>query len=139
VRAKLGSIYRRRKRQTDGTVSTLPVWWIKYYRNGRALRESSHSEDYAEAQRLLKKRQGEIVTGKFVGLGVERICVSKLFDDVVQDYELNRRKSSAQLLSRLRNHLRPAFGTIKAAELSTGHIRRYVAERLKKGATNATI
>jgi len=102
VRAKLGSIYRRTKKHPDGTVTTLPVWWIKYYRNGQAFRESSHSEDHSEAERLLKRRQGEIVTGKFTGLGVERIRVSELLDDVVQDYQLNRRKSLAQLASRLK-------------------------------------
>jgi integrase len=139
VRAKLGSIYRRTKKHPDGTVTTLPVWWIKYYRNGQALRESTHSENYSEGKRLLKKRQGEIVTGKFTGLGVERIRMSELLDDVIQDYELNRRKSLEQLASRLKNHLRPAFGAIRAAEFSTGHIRRYVAERLNDGAANSTI
>jgi integrase len=120
-------------------VIPLPTWWIKYYRNGRPLRESSHSKDFAEAERLIKRRQGEIVTGKFAGLAVDRIRVGELLDDVVQDYQINHRKSLIQLDSRLKNHLRPAFRGIKAAEFSTSHIRRYVTERLKNGAANATI
>lgn len=72
---KLGSIYQRTKKQPDGSVVSLPTWWIKCYRNGRPLRESSRSEDFAKAERLLKRRQGEIVTGKFAGLAVERIRV----------------------------------------------------------------
>jgi integrase len=136
---KLGSIYQRTKKQPDGSLITLPTWWIKYYRNGRPLRESSHSDDFAEAQRLLKRRQGEIVTGKFAGLAVERIRIGELLDDVVEDYQINRRKTLVQLNSRLKNHLRPAFSDIKAAEFSTSHIRRYVNERLKNGAANATI
>jgi hypothetical protein len=119
---KLGSIYQRTKKQPDGGVIALPIWWIKYYRNGRPFRESSHSEDFGDAERLLKRRQGEIVTGKFAGLAVERIRVGELLDDLVQDYQINRRKSLVQLNSRLKNHLRPAFSDIRTAEFSTGHI-----------------
>ncbi len=41
-RPKFGSIYSRNR-----------VWWIKYCRNGQPYRESSHSENYADAERLL--------------------------------------------------------------------------------------
>src|ERR1017187_8705419 len=95
---KLGSIYER-----GG------VWWIKFYRSGQPIRESSRSDSYHEAERLLKRRQGEIVTGKFSGLTIERIRMSALFDDLVEEYVQNRRASLVQLKSRLNLHLRPAF------------------------------
>jgi integrase len=138
-RPKLGSIYQRTRKQPDGSAIAMPTWWIKYYRGGQPFRESSHSDNYAEAERLLKRRQGEIVTGRFAGLGVERICIEELLDDVVEEYRLNRRKSLVHLNSRLKNHVRPAFGNIRAAELSTSHIRKYVAKRLSDGAANATV
>ena len=127
-RPRAGSIYPR-----GGT------YWIKYYRRGQPFRESSHSDSYEEAERLLKRRQGEVVTGKFAGLAVERIKMHELFEDIVQDYRLNHRRSFAQLESRLKNHLEPAFGEIRAAEFSTGHIKRYVRQRLNNEATSATI
>src|SRR5438552_9534130 len=34
------------------------VWWIKYYQNGRGMRESSHSTKESKAKRLLKLREG---------------------------------------------------------------------------------
>jgi integrase len=68
-----------------------------------------------------------------------RIRIGELFDDVVQDYQINRRKSLVQLNSRLKNHLRPAFSDVRTAEFSTSHIRRYVTERLTSGAASATI
>ena len=37
-------------------------------------------------ERLLKRRLGEIVTGKFAGLGRERIRMAELLNDVVQDH-----------------------------------------------------
>jgi len=125
---KVGSVFQRGQ-----------IYWIKYYRNGQPFRESSQSDSYQEAERLLKKRQGEIVTGKFAGLAIERIRMSELFDDVLEDYRVNRRKSLVQLESRLKNHVRPAFGQNRASEFSTSHIKRYVAQRLEAGAANATI
>jgi transposase-like protein len=72
-RPRFGSIYRRRKRHPDGTMQTLSNWWIKYSRDGQIFRESSESDNYDEAERLLKRRLGEIVTGKFAGLTPERV------------------------------------------------------------------
>jgi hypothetical protein len=109
---KLGSIYQR-----GG------VFWIKYYRNGRPYRESSGSEVYADAERLCKRRMGEIVTGKFAGLAVERIRMQSLFDDLLEDYRVNERTSIIQLRSRLKLHLVPAFGAIRVSEFSTNHVK----------------
>ncbi len=115
------------------------LWWIKYYRNGRCFRESSRSERPEDAEHLLKRRQGEIVTGRFAGLGVERIRMAELFDDVIADYRINARRSLVQVQSRLKRHLLPAFGELRAAAFSTDHLKRYVAERQKCGAAHATI
>ena len=70
---KLGTIYRRGR-----------IWWLKYYRNGKPYRESSTSTLYTDAEQLLKRRQGEIVTGRFAGLEPERITVRELIDLVIQ-------------------------------------------------------
>jgi len=129
----------KRKPRTGAIYQRGQVYWIKYYRRGQPFRESSHSDSYEEAERLLKKRQGEVVTGRFAGLAVERIRMAELFNDVVEDYKINGRRSLAQLESRLKKHLMPAFGEIRAAEFSTGNIKRYVARRRHEEATNATI
>jgi len=85
-RPHFGSIYQRKKRLPDGTGQTSPIWWIKYSKNGQTFRESSGSEKYGDAERVLKRRLGEIVSGKFAGLGPERIRMAALFDDVVEVY-----------------------------------------------------
>jgi integrase len=125
---KLGSIYQR------GT-----IYWIKYYRNGQPFRESSRSDSYEEAERLLKLRNGEIVTGKFTGLTPERIRLSDLFDDLVEDYRINKRASLPQMESRLKNHLRPVLGAVRVADFTTHLIKRYRAKRLEANAAPATI
>jgi len=138
-RPKFGSIYRRTKKLPDGAVKTLPTWWIKFHQNGKAFRESSHSEDYAEAERTLKKRLGEIVTGKFAGLDPERIRFSDLAQEVLTDYRDNDRSSTGDIERRLRLHLLPAFGQVRAAEFGTAHRKRYIQSRRQEGASNATI
>jgi integrase len=125
---KLGSIYQR-----GG------VLWLKYHRDGKPYRESSGSAQYADAERLLKRRMGEMVSGKFAGLAIERIRMQELFDDLVEEYRLNQRASIVHLRSRLRLHLVPAFGSVRAAELSTTHVKAYTAKRQRAGAANATI
>src|SRR5215472_6643904 len=95
-RPRTGSIYLRGR-----------TYWIKYYRRGQAFRESAKTDSYQEAERQLKRRQGELVTGKFAGLGPERIRIAELFADVVQDYEVGDKGTLEDLNSRLKHHLGP--------------------------------
>jgi integrase len=125
---RLGSIYPRGS-----------ILWIKYYRHGRPFRESSNSGSYAEAERLLKLRQGEIVTGKFAGLAPERIRVSSLIDLVIEDYTDNHRRSTTDAKLRAERHLRPRLGEIRAADFGSQQIKRYIADRRRADAANATI
>ena len=63
-----------------------------------------------------------------------------MLDDVVEDYQINRRKSLVQLNSRLKKFTSGLHsGEIECRILGTGQIGRYVTERLKRGAANATI
>lgn len=112
-------------------------WWIESYFRGRLIRESSHSTMREDAERFLKKRMGEIASGQFRGLAPERVRVEDLLNDLVQDYALHERKSAPQLRSRLK-HLRH-FAHIRAADLSTQHIHRYLDERQRRAACNTTI
>jgi hypothetical protein len=68
---RIGSVYQRGR-----------TYWIKYYRRGQPFRESTHGDSYEEAERLLKRRQGEVVTGKFVGLASERVRFGELAQEV---------------------------------------------------------
>ena len=72
-----GSIYKQR---------TSEVWWLKYYRNGRLLRESSGTTDETEARKLLKKRTAQVTTGTHPGLEIERIKIDELAEDFLRDY-----------------------------------------------------
>ena len=133
-----GSIYRPKYRKPDGTVVEQAVWWVKYYKNGVPIRESAKTVSWDEANRFLKQRNGEVVTGKFAGTGPERIRMRALLEAVEGEYRENRRKSLLDVQIRLKKHLLPAFGDIRAADFGTWHIRQYISRRRRKAAS-ATI
>lgn len=125
-----GSIYRQKGSS---------LWWIKYYRNGKAYRESTHKTDETEAADVLKKRLAEIITGNFLGPRVERIRIDELAEDFLRDYRINGRKSLPETKARWELHVKPFFGNLRAVEVSSDLVARYVDSRQQKGAQNATI
>lgn len=125
---KRGSIYQRNK-----------VWWIKYYSKGQPVYESSHSVRAEDAERLLRKRLGEIATGAYRGIAAERTTLNELFDLVVADYRENGKRSLDDVLSRLKLHLRPRLGKLRAADFGSADVRRYKTARKSEKAEAATI
>jgi hypothetical protein len=130
---------KKRQPRNGSIYSRGNVYWVKYYRNGRPFRESAHSARYQDAERLLKRRQGEIVTGRFGGLEPERVRMKDLFDAVLADYRDNDRQSLAHVERRLRLHLLPAFADVRAAEFGTFQVKKYVSDRRREEASNATV
>jgi integrase len=129
-KAKLGSIYPRGKKG---------ILYVDFWANGEQHRESARTTDYKEAERYLKRRQGEVATGTFAGLAPERITFAELAKGVVEDYVLNERRSLPETKMRLDKHLLPAFAKIRAAELGTAQLKRYIQARKNDGARNSTI
>lgn len=41
-----------------------PVWWVKYYVNGRPTRESTGMGKVAEAKRFVEQREGRVEVGQ---------------------------------------------------------------------------
>lgn len=125
---RVGTIYRRGE-----------VWWIKYYRSGRPFYESSRSDKYDDAERLLKRRQGEIVTGKFAGLEPERVRIVQLLEELIEDYRDREIRSLGKCECRIRKNLIPTLGEVRAAEFGTHHVKAYIRKRRREKVANATI
>jgi integrase len=124
----MGSIYRRGR-----------IWWIGYWRNGEPFYESSKSERKEDALRLLKLRQGEIVTGRFAGLAPERVTIAELLELVIADYADNDRRSIDDLKLRIEKQVRAYFGDLRAVDLTTGHALKFIQKRKADHITNGTI
>jgi integrase len=113
------------------------VWSIKFYDRGVPRRESSHSTDLNVAERLLKRRLAEVMTDTFVPR--QNVKVDELIQDVLADYRKDNRKSTDQVEARWRNHLSEFFARMKACDLKTDRIQRYIKHRLDQGAERATL
>ncbi|MCB2192675.1 MAG: tyrosine-type recombinase/integrase [Deltaproteobacteria bacterium] len=124
----MGSIYKRGN-----------IYWLKYYRDGKPIRESSKSDREADARRLLRKREGEIAEGKRPGVYFDRVRFDELAEALLTDYVVNRRKSLDRAQLSVNGHLAPFFSGMRVANITTPVINDYIVHRLKEGAANASI
>ena len=125
-----GSVYRR---------TGSPVWWIKYHRHGRPFRESTQTADSRKAERMLNTRLAEINQGNFMGPQLERTKVDELAAMFVRDYRINGRKSLTDAEARWNRHLKTFFGGMRAIDVTSEQLARYVDKRQQEQAANATI
>lgn len=139
---------------SDGTLSSLPIqrgeimgmlyqrgktWWVKYYHNGKPIRESARTEKKMVAKRLLDKREGEVADGKTPGFYFDKVTYEMLSVDLQTDYEINGKKSTAWLERRLKLHLDPFFSGTRVPQITTDKIKAYIKNRIDQGASNASI
>ena len=135
----MGSIYQRKWKDKNGNVRESDVHWIKYYRDGRPMRESSESTKESDARKLLKLREGDVVRGVPITPKVTRVRFRELAEDVVTDYKVNGRRSIGDLEMRLRRHILPYFGQRRAASITTADINKFILQRQQSGASNGEI
>ena len=114
------------------------IWWVRYYRNGQEFNESSQSEKEAEAKKLLKKRMGEIVSGRFAGPKADRVTLDEIAQDLLTDYQIRGRKNHRQVKSKV-NHLLAYFGKDRAKSVTTDRVKTYIVKRQEAGAAAAQI
>lgn len=105
----------------------------------KAYRESTHTTNERKAQKFLQTRLGEISSGNFLGPSVEKIRVSELAEDMLRDYRINALKSLQFTEWRWHKHLEPVFGPVRAVEVTTQELNKYIERRNTQGAENATI
>jgi hypothetical protein len=110
------------------------VWWVQYSRSGKPYRESSHSEKKTEAEKLLRRREGEIEQGTFAGLQSERTTFDDLAKDLETDYQLNELKSLSRVQLSIA-HLKERFEGWKAKNITSGAIKKYIVARKAEGAS----
>src|SRR5439155_26335504 len=133
----LGSVYQRGD-----------TYWIKFYVDGTAKRESAHSEKEAVAVRLLKRRLEELSAGRYVP-DAGKVTLAELLTMLGVDATAKGNRSRPKL-----GHLCKAFdvtvskaedgattysGGWRALAITTDKVRAYEADRLQAGAARATV
>src|SRR4029077_17598734 len=114
------------------------IWWIQYYVPGESKprRESSESTDKRIANRLLNQRRKEIDDRQITPGDA---TVGDLLELYLTDQRQQKRSSYRDAEGYVRIHLRPAFGKIKAAGLTSAMISRFIEQKQAKGLANASI
>ena len=115
------------------------VWWLQYYQNGVKRRESAETSNRKDALEKLKFRIAELTTGSVTGLTPKKTRISELAEDFIRDYKINGRTSLNDAETRWRLHLEPFFGRMKASQVTSVLLNKYVDKRQETGTANGTI
>lgn len=126
----MGSIYKP-KYTTKGIRKESRIYWIKYYKNGRPIRESVHSSKHEDAKRLLKIREGRAAQGLPLGINLEKITFEELAEDYINDYQINQKRTLNRARILVKN-LGEFFGGIRVVEISPVKARAYISYRQNK-------
>jgi hypothetical protein len=126
------------------------IWYLKYYRNGVAVRESSGTDNQRKAEKILQQRIGEIATGTYIEPINRKITVDELYSALLDDYKNNELASYEGAQQRWQRpakdgepvpepgRLKQYFGGIRALSVTTDMLNKFVGQCREKGISNAT-
>jgi len=123
----MGSLYKRGS-----------TWWIKYYLNGRPVRESTGTTKEQEATRILKAREGRAAAGLPVIPRADRVRYDEAAQDLRDHYRATGSRDLDEAEGRLA-HLDAAFRGRRLASLGQADVTAYALRRQGQGAANGTI
>jgi integrase len=135
----MGCLYRRKQKLSDGEYRELPTWWIKYYQGGRPVRESTGTTKETVARRILRTREGDVEHGIPINPKQNRITFEEAAANVLNDYQVNARRSHPEAKRRIELHLQPVFKGKLLTSITTDQIRAFVSARKTAGASNGEI
>jgi integrase len=114
------------------------VWWVKYYVNGRPVRESTRTSKQTEAERILKTREGRAAAGMPMLPRADRVRYEEAAEDLRTHYQTTGIRDLAEVGARFK-HLDLFFRGRRLADISGATATQYVARRQAEGAANGTI
>jgi integrase len=125
----MGAIYRR---------PNSPYLWVKYYVNGRSVRESTGTEKRKQAEDFLKRREGFVVNGAPIPPRADRIRYEEIAVDLRTYYATTGKRDLKEAEARLK-HLDHFFAQARVVGITPDRITRYVQARQRQEAANGTI
>ncbi len=131
----MGYLYRPKVKRKDGSIYEDPIWWGKFYLNGRPVRRSTGTNKKSAAIRQLRHWEGN---PRDADPQKDRVTVDELAQDYLNDFRINGKKSLEQAEGYVDRILK-AFGGRRAVTITATEIRQYVVERQSEEYANATI
>ena len=109
---------------------------MKYYVNGKPVRESTSTQKETEARRFLKEREGRVASGQPVQPRVDRVLYENAAADLRDYYRTTGKRNMVEAECRLK-HLDAFFTGWRIASIGPSEVTKYVRQRQEAGATNA--
>lgn len=114
------------------------IWWVKYYVNGRPIRESTGTGKEKKAKRFLKEREGRVATGQPILPRADRIWYDEAARDLREHYQTTGDRNPEEAEFRLK-HLDAFFSGRRLAAIGPADVTKYVLKRQGEAASNGTI
>src|SRR3990172_6406801 len=130
----MGYLYRQKLRSGEPG----RIWWVKYYRDGGPIRESTGTEKETEARRFLKAREGRVAPGQPIPPLADRIRYEEAARDLREHYRTTGRRDLEEADFRLK-HLDAFFAGRRIAAIGPANATKYVEQRQTEKASNGTI
>ncbi len=113
------------------------VWWVQVYVENQPIIQSSKSTKKSDAIKLRDKLLGKKHRGEITGGAPDKVLIGELLDDVLKsDVEESTRHIWKIVVEK---NLRPYFGKVRAARLSTDLMDQYRVKRTGEGRADATV
>jgi integrase len=130
----MGSLYHRVLRNGERS----PIFWCKYYVNGRPVRESTGTDKEKEARDFLKRREGAAADGRPTPVRADRVRYDELAADLRAHYQATGQRNLNEARYRLA-HLDHFFRGRRIVDLTKPSFTQYIIRRHGEQASNATI
>ena len=131
----MGYLYHPKVKRKDGTIYQDPVWWAKYYLDGRPVRRSTKTCKRRVAACQLKHWEGN---PRNADPKTDRATLDELAQDYLDDYRINNRKSIEHAEDHV-NRLLKTWGGRRAATITVSEIRQFIKEMQAETYANATV
>lgn len=135
-----GSIFQKRytDRRTRATKKT-DMLYMKFYVGGKPVVEPTRTTKWNKAKKLLRRRLGEIASGRYIPADVEKTTFGQVKQMALDHYRANGRKSLDRFEDAI-SHLSAYFpDLVRVRDISPDRITAYAAARKEGKAANATI
>jgi integrase len=109
-----------------------------YTLDGKECRESTGTDDFDEAQRMLRQRLHMIDEGTYIGPERDRFTVGELLTGLLDFYVVQGHRSLPSAKAQAKA-IRAALGSCRAIDVTTGRVRRVTKAWQEAKVTNATI
>ena len=114
------------------------IWWVQFHQNGQRFRESTGTDNKRKAGSVLREKLAEVSLGTY-NPRASQVSLAELVEAKLTTDRNNARKDVKTSEGRWNLHLKDALGHVKARDLSSALLGKYVERRLADGAPNGTV